>query len=262
MYELVSQASFPVLALGLTLALIGLNVVWSAAGEAIERSPFGRGHKVWDIELKPGQIRREIGANLRFDVLLGVFTAALLSSGAVRIAEPGEGFSAWITFGACWVSFEIYYWGLHRAMHWRPLYRFHRFHHDSRVTTPYTGFSMSAGEGLGWALGFALAPLLLSLVAPVSLTGWALYFLYNYSGNIVGHVNAEFFPKWMERRTATWMIHPIVYHALHHARYVNHYGFGSSFMDRLLGTEWEDWPALHDRVRDGQAMTNLAQRGA
>ena len=124
------------------------------------------------------------------------------------------------------------------------------------------GFSMSAAEGLGWALGFALAPLLLSWVAPVSLTGWALYFLYNYSGNIVGHVNVEFFPKWMERRAATWLLHPIVYHALHHARYVNHYGFGSSFMDRLLGTEWEDWPELHDRVRDGRPMMNLAQRGA
>ena len=42
---------------------------------------------------------------------------------------------------------------------------------------------------------------------------------------------------------------------------MNHYSFGSSFMDRLLGTEWEDWPALHGRVRDGVPMTNLAQRG-
>jgi len=94
MYEFISQASFPVLAVALSLALIGLNGVWSGASEALERSPFGQSHKVWDIELKPGQIRREIGANLRFDVLLGVFTAALLSSGAVRIAPPGEGFSA------------------------------------------------------------------------------------------------------------------------------------------------------------------------
>jgi sterol desaturase/sphingolipid hydroxylase (fatty acid hydroxylase superfamily) len=58
------------------------------------------------------------------------------------------------------------------------------------------------------------------------------------------------------------MMHPITYHALHHARFVNHYSFGSSFMDRLLGTEWEDWTALHDRVRDGEPMTKLSQRGA
>lgn len=261
MYEVLSAASFPVLAAGIAAALLVLNAVWSGVGVWAEASRFGRGHRVWAIGLKDGQLRREIGANLRFDLLLAVFTAALLATGAVRIAAEPD-FSGWVTFLACWVSFEVYYWLLHRAMHTRPLYRFHKFHHDSRVTTPFTGFSMSLGEGLGWAVGFALAPLVLSLFGTVSLTGWALYFVYNYSGNIVGHINVEFFPKWMHRRANTWLVHPITYHALHHARFVNHYGFGSSFMDRLLGTEWEDWPALHDRVRDGNAMTSLAQRGA
>ena len=32
-------------------------------------------------------------------------------------------------------------------------------------------------------------------------------------------------------------------------------------MDRLFGTEWADWPALHERVRDGRPMTHFAQRG-
>ena len=255
------MGSFPALAAAIAIGLIGLNVVWSGVGVLVERSRFGRGHRVFGIDLKEGQLRREILANLRFDLLLAVFTAALLTTGTVRTA-PEPTFSAGITFAACWVSFEIYYWLLHRAMHMRSLYRFHRFHHDSRVTTPFTGFSMSAGEGLGWAVGFALAPLVLSSYGTVSATGWALYFLYNYSGNIVGHINVEFFPKWMERRASTWLMHPITYHALHHARFVNHYGFGSSFMDRLLGTEWADWPALHERVRDGQPMTHFAQRGA
>jgi sterol desaturase/sphingolipid hydroxylase (fatty acid hydroxylase superfamily) len=259
--DFVANTSFPLLAAALAVALVALNALWSGFGALIEASSFGRGHRVWAIDLKDGQLRRELLGNLRFDALLAVFTAALITTGAVQLAaEPT--FSALVTFVACWVSFEIYYWLLHRAMHLRPLYRFHKFHHDSRVTTPLTGFSMSATEGLGWAIGFCLAPLALSLFGTVSLTGWVLYFVYNYSGNIVGHVNVEFFPKWMQKRANTWLVHPITYHALHHARYVNHYGFGSSFMDRLLRTEWEDWPALHDRVRDGNAMTNLAQRGA
>jgi sterol desaturase/sphingolipid hydroxylase (fatty acid hydroxylase superfamily) len=258
--DLVSQASFPLLAGATTLALIALNALWSAVGVCVERSRFGRAHRVWAIELAPRQVRREIAANLRFDVIVGVSTAALLSSGAVRTGATGAAAAA-LTFLVCWVVFEIYYWLLHRAMHTHALYRFHRFHHDSRVTTPFTGVSTSAVEALGWALGFGLAPLLVSLIAPVSLTGWALYFLYNYSGNIMGHVNVEFLPRFLQRKANSWLMHPIVYHALHHARFVNHYSFGSSFMDRLLGTEWEDWPALHERVRSGRPMTKLAQRG-
>jgi sterol desaturase/sphingolipid hydroxylase (fatty acid hydroxylase superfamily) len=258
-YDFVSQASFPVLAAGITAALIGLNVVWSGIGMLAERA--FRDYRIWQIDLKPGQIRREILANLRFDTVVGLFIAALLAFGWVRIA-PSDATSATLSFGACWIGFEVYYWGVHRAMHTRPLYRFHRWHHESRVTTPFTGVSTSSVEAIFWAIGFGLAPVLLSTFTTVSLTGWALYFLYNYSGNIVGHINAELFPKVLNRRGQSWMTHPITYHALHHARFVNHYSFGSSFMDRLLGTEWDDWPMLHERVRDRKPMTSLAQRGA
>ena len=248
----------------IVLGLLGLNALWSGVGVLLERSAFGRRHRIWQIALGPGQVRREALANLRFDAIVGVFTAGLIATGAVHVAAGGAvgGFSGWTTFGACWIGFEVYYWFFHRAMHTRPLYRFHRHHHESRVTTPFTGVSTGAVEALGWAVGFGLAPMLLSLFAPISGPGFALYFLYNYSGNIVGHVNVEPFPRAMHGRLQSWLLHPIVYHALHHARFVNHYGFGSTFMDRLLGTEWDDWPALHERVVDGRPLTNLAQRGA
>ena len=273
--DIAIRASFPTLALAVSAALLALNVVWSAVGLVAERA-LSR-YRVWDVPLRPGQIRWEILANLRFDAVVGVFTAALLhfgpGLGLLRIAQPGPGNgpgSGWLgglaTFAVTWVCFEVYYWCMHRAMHTKPLYRFHRWHHESRVTTAFTGVSTSSVEALGWALGFALGPLLLSTFATVHLGAWALYFVYNYSGNIVGHVNADFFPKLMSRRAQSWMVHPVTYHALHHARFVNHYSFGSSFMDRLLGTEWDDWQALHGRVRDGRPMTslsqNLRQRGA
>ena len=121
--------------------------------------------------------------------------------------------------------------------------------------------SFPALAATGWVLGFCLAPIALSLVAPVSVEGWALYLVYNYSGNIVGHVNVELFPRSLGTRRNSWLSHPIVYHALHHARFVNHYGFGSTFMDRLLGTEWGDWSRLHDRVRAGRPLTSFTERG-
>lgn len=31
-------------------------------------------------------------------------------------------------------------------------------------------------------------------------------------------------------------------------------------MDRLLGTEWPDWPELHARVISGEPMRKLSER--
>jgi len=63
------------------------------------------------------------------------------------------------------------------------------------------------------------------------------------------------------RRGSTWLAHPVLYHALHHARFRNHYAFGSSFMDRLMGTEWEDWGRLFARARQGRPLQSLSERG-
>lgn len=256
----VADASLPLL-VALCVGFLALqNVVWSAVGMAFERGRAGRERRIWALAVPEGQIRRELWANLRFDVLVGVVLAALLASGAVAIAPAGIA-GALATFAVCWVAFEIFYWMLHRALHTRPLYRFHRFHHDSRITTPFTGLSVGTVEALGWALGFAAGPLLLSLFTTVSLEGWALYLVYNSSGNIVGHVNAELMGAAIGRRRNSWLVHPVVYHSLHHARFAGHYGFGSTFMDRLLGTEWGDWAKLHARVRAGRPLGHLAERG-
>jgi sterol desaturase/sphingolipid hydroxylase (fatty acid hydroxylase superfamily) len=262
MVEFTRHASFLELALVASGALVLLNVFWSAVAIAAERY-FGRSYRIWQLEGPPGQIRRELGANLRFDVVVGCFVAGLIHWQLVVLGDSqGQAGAGLLTFAVSWLAFEIYYWAMHRAFHTPALYRFHRFHHESHVTTAFTGTSTSTVEALGWAIGFGLGPVLLSLFVPISPIGWGLYFLYNYSGNIVGHINAEPFPKLMSQRSQSWISHPVVYHSLHHARFLNHYGFGSTFMDRLLGTEWKDWAALHVRVRDGQPMKKLAERGA
>lgn len=254
----IADSSFLSLSVATTLFLVAMNGLFSAIGVFVERSSLGRNFRIWSMEVPEGQVRREIGSSLRFNVLAGVCMAGMVSTGVVHIAADA---SAWITFGACWIAFEIYYWALHRAMHTRALFRFHKFHHDSKVTTPFTGLSMSTVEGLGWILGFSLAPILLSIFGSVSAVGWMLYLFYNYSGNIVGHVNAEILPNFLRDRKNSWAMHPVVYHSLHHARFVNHYGFGSTFMDRLMQTEWADWPKLHERVVSGKPLSSFAQKG-
>ena len=114
-------------------------------------------------------------------------------------------------------------------------------------------------KSLGWIAGLLVPPAAMSAFAPVSAYGLAIYVFANTFVNLAGHANAEANP--FAQRSATWLTHPWVYHALHHARFKNHYSFASSFMDRLFGTEWSDWPALHARVVAGQPLESLSERG-
>ncbi|MFP6656493.1 MAG: sterol desaturase family protein [Myxococcota bacterium] len=235
--------------------LISLNV---AAGFGLE-SRLGSQYRIWALPRAEGQLRWELIGNLRFVVM-----TAFAFAGLLRVAPLAEESLASIvtTFLVRWIGFDIYYWGLHRAMHWAPLYRFHRLHHDSRVTSPLTGYSMTAVESAGWLLGLVGIPLMLSWLTPLSLVGLLAYHAgYQVPGNVIGHANVDFFPAAIAKRANSWMIHPTTYHALHHARYQNHYSFGSSFMDRLLGTEWPDWPELHGRIRRGEPLRSLSTQG-
>jgi lathosterol oxidase len=235
--------------------LIAFNV---AIGFGLEVA-LGAKRRIWDLPRAEGQLRWELVGNLRFIVMAAFSFAGLLF--VAPLAEEGL-LTIGMTFAVCWTGFEIYYWGLHRAMHWGPLYRFHRYHHDSRVTSPLTGYSMSTVESVGWLVGLVGIPLLLSWITPISLVGLVAYHAsYQISGNVIGHANVDFFPAAAAKRANSWMVHPTTYHALHHARYNNHYSFGSSFMDRLLGTEWPDWPELHARIRSGEPLRKLTVRG-
>ena len=259
MTEFIDRLSYPELVLlcgGFFAVLIAFNC---AIGFGLE-SWLGATRRIWDLPRAEGQLRWEFIGNLRFIVMAAFSFAGLLWF--APFAEESVP-TVLTTFLFCWTTFEIYYWGLHRAMHWRPLYRFHRYHHDSRVTSPLTGYSMSGVESAGWLVGLVGIPFLLGLFTQISLLGLVLYhIIYQITGNVVGHANVDFFPAAASKRANSWLTHPTTYHALHHARYNNHYSFGSSFMDRLMGTEWADWPELHARIVSGDALTKLSVRGA
>ncbi len=258
MSEFVNNATLVELILACTAVFGGLTAFATLIGFALEAA-LGESRRIFDLPRAEGQLRWEFLATVRFVLMSGVAFGALLF--AVPIAEPAFG-QAVLTFVVCWAGFEVYYWGLHRVMHTRALFRFHKFHHDSHVTSPLTGYSMSTVESLGWLVGLCGVPFLLSLFAPISVEGFLAYHaLYQISGNQIGHSNVDFFPAFASDREKSWISHPITYHSLHHARFNNHYSFGSSFMDRLMGTEWADWPELHKRVVGGQAMKKLSERG-
>lgn len=236
----------------------GLMAITTGIGFALE-ALLGNTRRIFDLPRAEGQLRWELRGSLRFWGMASLAYAGLLWG--VPLAEESA-LSIATTFGVYFFGFEVYYWCLHRSMHFRPLYRFHRFHHDSRVTSPLTGHSMSAIESVGWLVGLVGVPWLLGMVTPISLIGFLAYHaFYQIPGNIIGHANVDFFPAAAGKRSNSWIGHPTTYHSLHHARFNNHYSFGSTFMDRLLGTEWADWPELHLRVIRGVPLEKLSVRG-
>lgn len=229
-----------------------------SSGFAVFFERFATRFRIFDVDAPVDQLRHERRAYVRFLVLLATCATPFLGLGWIRFGAEGP-LSIALTFAAIWTGFEIYYYALHRALHTKPLYRFHAYHHESRVTTAWTGQSLSVVEALGWIAGLLVVPTLLSLVAPLSWIGFLVYFVANTFVNVAGHANVELNP--ISARAATWLVHPWLYHALHHARFKNHYAFASTFMDRLFGTEWKDWQELHGRVIAGEALPSLNERG-
>lgn len=232
-----------------------------ALGFAAERSAYGRRRRIWDLPLADGQYRWEGWANVRFVLIATPLFALALTTGAIRLGETTPASFA-ATLGASWLFFEVYYYGLHRALHAKALLRFHRLHHRSQVTTPLSGLSMSTVETLGWMVGYLLPLILLSRWLAVSLDAFAAYLIYHWGGNILGHINAELMPRAVARGLLSYAAHPFTYHSLHHARWTGHFGLYSTFMDRAFGTEWKDWPALHEQVMTAGPMTSLKAQGA
>lgn len=258
MNEWVAERSYVELLLLVAGVCVGLTALGLVAGYGAERFWWKRGRKVFEVPLKRGQVRKEIVGTLLFHVLFVPVAALALSSGWLRFTS---GWAAELTSVVVpWYGFQLYYYGLHRAMHSRALFWMHRWHHESLVTTPMTGFSMHPAEGLGWVLGMLGPALALARFDSLGLYGFGFFLFVLWSGNIAGHANAELFPLRSSRASTLMASNPVSYHSLHHARFDGHYGFVAATMDWLFKTEFPDWKAVHDRVFDGRPMRSLRER--
>lgn len=250
-----ASLSLPALVAVVAGAFIGLTIFTTASGFALERAL--RHRRIWDVPLDPGQYRFEAIGNLAY---LGVNIVAFVAAIRLGLIPFADG-SPLLSFAISFFGFQVYYYFLHRLMHRRAFVRFHRWHHRSRVTTPLTGLSMSVVEAIGWAAGYLVVGAIAARFVDFSAEGFYAYVAFNVYGNILGHANAEVPNPLARTRLGSLFSPPFLYHALHHARWTGHYALGTTVFDRLLGTEWEDWPALHARVIEGAPMESLKARG-
>ena len=251
-------------ALQLTLfvfvVLVCMTLLGLVMGYAGERFWWARGRKVFEVALKRGQLRTEMLGTVLFHFVFAPPLIMALHTGLIHFS------SGWLAellgFFVPWYGFMIFYYFMHRSMHHKRLFWMHKWHHESLVTTPMTGFSMHPAEAIGWTIGMLTPCILLAQAGLLGFWGWAVWLGITWSGNIAGHANAEMFPLRSSRATTLFMSNPISYHSLHHARFDGHYGFVAAMMDRLFGTEFSDWKELHDRIFDGQSLRSLRERGA
>lgn len=127
---------------------------------------------------------------------------------------------------------EVYFYCLHRAIHWGPLYRWvHSVHHNSINPSPWSSLSMHPVEGFLYH-----AEALLHLLIPSNPV--CAYFTLHGAG--FGAVNGHLgFATFELSETRTLDTHAYV-HYLHHKYFdVNYGGEGLVPLDMLFGT-WHD----------------------
>lgn len=180
--------------------------------------------------LKPGQIRRELSLSALSILLFGVGMLApwgILQLGWANLAYKPSAFQIGIEVAILIIWNDVHFYFNHRLLHTRWLRRFHKLHHKSVVTTPWSTYSFHPVEAI--MLGnVILLPMLIHDFSAFALISVPLFSLFS---NSIGHSNYDFKPE----GNGVWQKASRRHH-LHHACYHGNFGFMFGFMDTLMKT--------------------------
>jgi sterol desaturase/sphingolipid hydroxylase (fatty acid hydroxylase superfamily) len=205
-----------------------------------------RGRRLNRDRPKPATIRHELKLSLLSSWIYALPAAVVIEAwkhgGTLVYLDIGKYGVAWLfVSGAIYLIVQdAYYYGLHRLMHVKALFRYmHAGHHRSRQPTAYASFAFDWSEA---ALTAWLLPALTffvpihPIVIVVLLTLMTILAVLNHSG-------AEVLPAWMvDGWIGGWLI-SASRHSLHHSHFDANYGLYFTFWDRALGTDMPPAPA-------------------
>lgn len=221
--------------------------------------PFARSFRIYRLPYGRDQLRRELVPALLVVLVDWALIVSFRTTLLHRMYPPSL-FRAALTFAWMFVTFEVWFYLVHRLLHLRALYFLHAQHHIAHVTDPLTSLSFSIPERV-FLIGGALGILGLgTFFLPLTLSGAVLYLLLNYALNVYGHSNTEWMPAWFVRSALGRVFFTTTFHAMHHARYEGHYGLFTVVLDRLLGTAFSDYEAVHALARNGSGLSRLGER--
>lgn len=184
------------------------------------------------------QINREIwaslGSILMFTLFFGI-SMLLYYSGYSKIYK---GFSehsiAYFLFSIvvliAW--HDTYFYWTHRLLHLKAFSRFHRLHHRSHNTTPWTSFAFHPVEA---AIQAAFVPIIIVLL-PLHAYAIAFVLTWQMVFNVMGHLGYEVFPVWFHKTWVGKLFNTSTHHNMHHQYAGANYGLYFNLWDRLMKT--------------------------
>jgi sterol desaturase/sphingolipid hydroxylase (fatty acid hydroxylase superfamily) len=229
------------------LGLVYFRVVFLAGLTAVLlRTDWARARRVFAEAPPP----RQKWVELRAGVLLLAWDAALLTG--LRFApwtpaHPLEPLGLVLGFTLAFGFNEAWFFATHWLLHRPRLFFIHAQHHVARVCDPFTSVSFSLVEHVLATTPPLVVSWAMTLVLPVPIEAAALFGFVVWVGDVYAHSNLE---PWPAGFTETWpgkVFATPTHHALHHARLNGHYGLYTRWLDRLFGTEFDDYAAVHAR---------------
>jgi sterol desaturase/sphingolipid hydroxylase (fatty acid hydroxylase superfamily) len=203
------------------------------------RSRPGQRAPLQAAKIPPSQIRREMLTSIGSIIVFSIYLPLLFLIGLgeythfyPRIGEYGWPYFFLSILLAMFIQDTYFYW-THRLMHHRRLFRwFHRTHHRSSNTNPWSTYSINPLE----AVVDSGASVLILLILPI--TGWALFIftLINTIYAVYTHLGYELFPRALSRHWLGRWINTSTAHNVHHAKARYNFSWYFLFWDRMMGT--------------------------
>jgi len=211
---------------------------------------------IYDLPIPTRQLKRELRNSLNAPIPAVLLSLCL----AMDLFNVTGLVSIVVSLLATAIIAEIWHYFSHRAFHTRPLIWIHREHHKSLLSSPLTAISFSFTEKMVFhsgILGFLCA---LDGIVGLSFYGIAGWYLIYIVINSFGHANFEIRNRSFMNVMGRFLT-STTYHSLHHSRYTRNYGLGTRVLDRIFGTEWEDFELVFDQVSgQNKPMTRLKEK--
>jgi Delta7-sterol 5-desaturase len=176
------------------------------------------------------QLQREIGLSLITVSIFGlgvIFPWGLLQLGWAYLAENPSWLQISIEIVVLFFWNELHFYINHRLLHTPWLRRFHKAHHQSMTTTPWTTYSFHPVESM--MLGGVL--ILPMLVHDFSVEALFSVPVFSFVINQIGHANYDWFPE-----SRFFLFHGARRHQQHHEKIHGNFGFALGWFDRWLKT--------------------------
>ncbi|PJK28082.1 sterol desaturase family protein [Minwuia thermotolerans] len=149
------------------------------------------------------------------------------------------------------VLHDAYFYWMHRALHWRPLFRAaHVTHHRSRTPSPWAAYAFAPLEAL---LEAAFLPIALLAAGGLETVSISIFIVHMMARNVMGHCGHEFLPRrWVNWPLTRWLTTP-THHDIHHELGRWNYGLYFTWWDRWMNTEHPAYPERFRAAAAGRA---------